>query len=559
MTKRFSRLFVWFVLALAYFCSGDLSVLGQPPPGFIEQTPIFPLSEIKSGLKGFGLSDFGNGPEKFEFEVLGLVPTDLGFSRIEVRLFGGPSDYKGANILSESGVIAGMSGSPLFTNSGEIIGAIAFARALNKEAIGSAVPIEYIYNWKPKLLSDRDYVNKFFSDLSTPSELAVRKPVVVLPPGSSYVTALVWGDDVVAASIATITAVSEQGFFYAQGHPSFNLGVTGLPVFPATIFGVNPNLGFSSKIGTADLNQSVLGTIFFDGMFGHLGIFGKEPKSFPLRITVNGVMPRTLVFNSRIAVLPPELMIRAIGSILFERAGLFDPSLDIYLKSRILIDGLPEILINENISSGGFLGIEAFARITENLIDKNVSFNFNLEASNRIEEAQVVQLDISLPVKNQNHVFAKVGLESAGENKHWEQTVRVPYDKSLKGGMLHASDGKTAIGLVTRLVPGSEKDYIKAISEFSDTDMLYIYILNKEEEAIGSENLNRNEVKGKWETKEVPARLIFVAKIKPPEEGYRVSGVLMRKLRELPELSGGNENIKEKAKKKPWYKKIWIF
>lgn len=96
---------------------------------------ILPLSQVKAGMKGYGLSVFaGTAVERFDVEVLGVVPRAAADrAQIVVRVSG-----KG---LEESGIVAGMSGSPVYLE-GKLAGAIASGWGFSKSPIGGVTPIE---------------------------------------------------------------------------------------------------------------------------------------------------------------------------------------------------------------------------------------------------------------------------------------------------------------------------------------------------------------------------------------------------------------------------------
>lgn len=96
---------------------------------------IMPLSQVKAGMKGTGRSVFsGSQIESFEVEILGVMENvQPGRSWIMARL-------KGQG-LENTGVIAGMSGSPVYID-GKLVGAVAFSYAFAKEAIAGITPIE---------------------------------------------------------------------------------------------------------------------------------------------------------------------------------------------------------------------------------------------------------------------------------------------------------------------------------------------------------------------------------------------------------------------------------
>src|SRR4249919_939671 len=89
--------------------------------GLTAQTPIMPVSEIRPGMVGIGRTVFnGTRVEEFKAHVLGVIENVMGPQRnlILARLEGGP--------LAETGVIAGMSGSPVYID-GRLFGAVSYA------------------------------------------------------------------------------------------------------------------------------------------------------------------------------------------------------------------------------------------------------------------------------------------------------------------------------------------------------------------------------------------------------------------------------------------------
>src|SRR5450631_3762432 len=96
---------------------------------------IFPLKDVRAGQHGVGRTVFsGTKVEEFQVEVLGVLE-NLGprQSLILARLSGGP--------LAETGVLQGMSGSPVYIG-GRLIGAVAMAFPFAKEPIAGIRPIE---------------------------------------------------------------------------------------------------------------------------------------------------------------------------------------------------------------------------------------------------------------------------------------------------------------------------------------------------------------------------------------------------------------------------------
>ena len=117
------------VLATAVLALG---VLATPNA----QTATMRLEEVRPGMVGVGRTVFqGTELEDFKVHVLGVMRNVIGPKRslILARLEGGP--------LAKTGVIAGMSGSPVYVD-GRLIGAVSYALGqFSTEAIAGITPI----------------------------------------------------------------------------------------------------------------------------------------------------------------------------------------------------------------------------------------------------------------------------------------------------------------------------------------------------------------------------------------------------------------------------------
>src|SRR5271163_2719752 len=98
---------------------------------------IIPLDQIHEGMRGTALTVFqGVKPESMDVEVLGVMHNVNGPKGdiILVRLHGTKPEY--------TGVVAGMSGSPVYFD-GKLAGALAFRIGeFSKEPIAGVTPIE---------------------------------------------------------------------------------------------------------------------------------------------------------------------------------------------------------------------------------------------------------------------------------------------------------------------------------------------------------------------------------------------------------------------------------
>jgi hypothetical protein len=114
-----------------------------PQPTFVDGFPVtrrdavYPLSAVRVGQRGVGYTVFkGPNAQPFEVEILGLMKGMLGPKRdvILARLSGPEIEF--------SGVIAGMSGSPVYLD-GKLLGAVAYRfGSFTREPIAGITPIE---------------------------------------------------------------------------------------------------------------------------------------------------------------------------------------------------------------------------------------------------------------------------------------------------------------------------------------------------------------------------------------------------------------------------------
>jgi hypothetical protein len=105
--------------------------------GLPAQTRTFPLDELKTGMVGVGRTVFeGDRLDEFKVHILGVLRNVIGPRRnlILARLEGGP--------LAQTGVIAGMSGSPVYID-GRLVGAVSYSLGqFSKEPIAGITPID---------------------------------------------------------------------------------------------------------------------------------------------------------------------------------------------------------------------------------------------------------------------------------------------------------------------------------------------------------------------------------------------------------------------------------
>ncbi len=299
--------------------------------------PTIPVSQIRAGMRGVAYTVFeGIKPEPMDVEVLGILHNVNGprGDVILVRLHGAKVDY--------TGVVAGMSGSPVYFDN-KLAGAIAFRIGeFSKEPIAGVTPIadmleinaldkspmEEAAAAKPAITNaagrtstpgnspslgsaTQDFTN-YLQPIETPlvfngfSEDAVRQfaaqfasagivPVMgagsvsndkqpePLVPGSAVSAVLVRGDMDIAAT-CTVTYVDPQRLL-ACGHPLLQFGAVDLPMDKAQVLATLPSPLNAFKIVNT---TETAGAFVQDRHTGILGMFNKQPDMIPVTLTIHG-------------------------------------------------------------------------------------------------------------------------------------------------------------------------------------------------------------------------------------------------------------------------------
>lgn len=166
-----------FLLALLYIPSAAQAPANpNPAPLAPAGTPIFPLADVREGLRGKAFTVFsGSRPEEFGVEILGVVPGAIGPRQDMIigRLSGTNTD--------RTAVFAGMSGSPVYID-GRLVGAISYSFPFSKEPICGITPIEQmlgIFESGPKIRRAADEPRTFsFSELASAAGFSPFRPRV---------------------------------------------------------------------------------------------------------------------------------------------------------------------------------------------------------------------------------------------------------------------------------------------------------------------------------------------------------------------------------------------
>ena len=319
------------------------------------------VDELSRGQTGYGLSVFaGSEPARFGVEVVGVIrEMDPGTSYIVARLSG--------NGLEESGVVAGMSGSPVYFDE-RLAGAVAYSWAFTSEALALITPIAAMRELSaleageaageslglaapgaprtfdravrqmlepPEDIEEiagavRQTVNEQLGSLVAPADWGgrggaqiatlgfgdpVRRMLAAAPAGradtaempdldaGSAVAGVLIDGDLKLAVGGTVTRV-EDGEVLAMGHPYLGVGPLRVPMATVEVIGVVPRLNSSMRLSNIG---SVVGAFDQDRFAGLRGRVGAEARTIPMTIEVERPDGDSRRFDLRLADLPRML------------------------------------------------------------------------------------------------------------------------------------------------------------------------------------------------------------------------------------------------------------
>jgi hypothetical protein len=435
-----------YLFALFVFLSlGIAPALASDKPAQIKPAatpPVMTVDQVHPGMKGVAYTVFqGTQPEPMGVEVLGVLKNLIGpkSDLILVRLQGEKAEY--------TGVVAGMSGSPVYID-GKIVGAIAYRiGSFSKEPIAGVTPIAQMLeiNELDSSVPARDPVShakpattektsspgltgsglesyaQYLQPIDAPfvfdgfSESAVQQfapklaaagivPVMgvgsasdakqpePLVPGSAVSAVLVRGDMDVAAT-CTVTYM-DKDHLLACGHPLTQFGMVDMPMTKANVVATLASpLNAFKIINTTE----PVGAFVQDRRTGILGRFDREPQMIPVTLSLHGPSgPKEYhyeVLNN--PKLTPLMMMATVFNALMGM-NQYGEETTYRMNGHIHVNGYPEVrLANMFSPSDGAptayavataLG-EHFGRIYENPFETptiaGVSLDFDLERDRR--------------------------------------------------------------------------------------------------------------------------------------------------------------------------------
>jgi hypothetical protein len=491
MKRLLKRLFVP-VLTIASICSFAAEKTS---------VPIMPLSQIQIGMHGTAYTVFqGVKPEPMEVEVLGILRNMTGPKGdiILVRLHGAKPEF--------TGVVAGMSGSPVYID-GKLVGAISYRIGeFSKEPIAGVTPIEKMLEINEMDKSPGDDTAQAAASAQTPSATAgpgaapqmspyqylrpIDTPLVfsgftedavkrfapqfaaagIVPvmgvgsasdakqpepiePGSSVGAVLVRGDMDISAT-CTVTYI-DPTHLLACGHPLLNFGNVEMPMTKSTVLATLPSPANAFKIATA---TEQVGSFMQDRHTGILGRFGKQPQMIPVTLSFHGISnPKTFHFevlnNAR---LTPVAMMSTVYSAI-QGINEYGEDTTFRVQGAVDVAGYPKLEVSNMYAPGDgntptaaaiaqALG-ERFSRIFDNPYEQpkiqGVELNVDLVPERRWARLETARTDLTEARPGDEIVVETVLRPYRGERIVRQVPIKIPTSTPRGTLRILVSDGDT--------------------------------------------------------------------------------------------------------------------
>ncbi|HEY3173211.1 MAG TPA: SpoIVB peptidase S55 domain-containing protein [Thermoanaerobaculia bacterium] len=363
-------------LAAAPLAAVTASESAAPAPALPSDRPteIFPVEKLVAGMKGYGFSDLGGGKgiQRFDVEILGVLKRYAPKQDLILAQVSGAG-------LEHSGIIAGMSGSPIYVD-GKLVGALAYGWPFSKDPVCGITPIQSMLDIRHappappvpiggpavragtlvSMFGQRQFSGALeallapfrrpegaasLSSLPIPvsfaggpggapgwffGKVAEAAGWVAAPAGSSgskvttadqavrpgsSLSTVLLSGDMLLAATGTVTWVDRDSVL-AFGHPFLSMGPIEMPMAQADVLTVLPSVYRSFKF--ADTGP-VFGSVTQDRSTGILGTFGTRAKMVPItvRISSDELPTQTYHFEAvHNSMLTPVLAAIAIDNVL---------------------------------------------------------------------------------------------------------------------------------------------------------------------------------------------------------------------------------------------------
>lgn len=509
----------------------------NPPPS---TAGFYPLSQVHRGLHGVAYTVFeGVDPEPMGVQILGLLHNALGPGQdmILARLEGSKPEY--------TGVVAGMSGSPVYID-GKLLGAISYRiGAFSKEPIAGITPIAQMLevthqsqdliasNSNTPSLSEAAAAKQDTVETSAirPMDMPLvfngfnpaalefwkqhapelgltavagiggssndeKQPEPIIP--GSAVSALLMRGDLEIAATCTVTYVDPKQLL-ACGHPITQFGPVSMPMTKAQVVATLPSPLYAFKI----INTTeTVGAFTEDRESAIRGAFGQQARMIPVTVNITGEQaPHALHIEvvDQPQITPSAVMV-AVFQALMQR-NTFTAETSYRIRSTVDVSGFPAVhfgglaapseIAPANMTAALMVG-ERFSRLYDNAARQTPirSVDIEVEAIPKHLAAQLESAQSTAPIV---HPGETITVEATirpwrGEVRNVRIPVTLPATLNEGHVRLLISDG-TTLDRITQTPRFGKQNLdvaatIEQLNSLHENDRLYVTLLEPSPQAV---------------------------------------------------------------------------
>ena len=484
----------------------------------MEPARIMPLSEVRPGMQGYGLTVFeGTKPERFKVKVISVLRNFLPKQAVILMRV---EDAR----IEHTGVAAGMSGSPIYID-GKVVGALAYGWAFSKEPLAGITPIEAMLEdsraplrvepgptviaraLRPVALGDIRLVPVAvplaFAGVASSTLDDVREEFAALgllpisaggggrgdlapriEPGGAVGVELVRGDMSVTAT-GTVTYV-DGNTVLAFGHPMMRAGQVNLPMVGAEIHAIMPSLANAFKLASP---LAEVGALLHDRGAAIVGVLGAKAPRMPLDVNVKRQGHKTQTFKVQLAqsdTLTP-LLVSIVTASAVTAAEPDHADMMIDLTTTLTVANRPPIVLREQLFStaglnprvfGAGQGWKALRQVLDNPFGRVDLRQLRVDATvaYKREASEIVGVQVpSKRVRSGQMLSVRVQLRPFGGPDIW-RTLEVKLPPHIDGQLV---DVEVASGaLVAPFVPKPEnlKDLMHSFTNYYTAGQIVVSV-----------------------------------------------------------------------------------
>lgn len=477
-----------------------------------------PLSEVRPGMEGYGLTVFeGLKPDKFKVKVISVLRDFLPKQAVILMRVLDPR-------VEHTGVAAGMSGSPIYIND-RLVGALAYGWAFSKEPLTGITPIEAMLEDSrqplrdeprptafaaatPKRFGDVDLVPVAvplaFSGVSAATLDDVRddfaklgllavsaggggglgQGVPVIEPGGSVGVQLVKGDMAVTAT-GTVTYV-DGNTVLAFGHPMMRSGQVNLPMVGAEIHAIMPSLANAFKLASP---LAEVGALLHDRGAAIVGVLGAKAPRLPLSINVKrqgqAMKPFIVQLAQNDSLTPLLVSVATSSAVTVAEPDPADMTID--MTTTLTVAGMPPIVLREQLFSDAGLnprvfsvgqGFKALRQILDNPFGRVDLRGLRIDADVAYKRDALDIVGVSIPAKRLRSgetVPVRVQLRPFGGKDRWK-TVDLKLPPHIDGQTVEIEVASGAAVVPFAAKPESLKDLLQSFGNYYTAGQMVVSV-----------------------------------------------------------------------------------